>query len=88
MKMAMPVCEDGEEDHDCCDNEYLDLVTDDHFNKSQWDLSLDVLDYVILPSQAFGQLAIQAEPSQEAIPHYRPPPPRLRQYIIYETFLI
>ena len=88
MAMAMPACEDGEEDHDCCDDEFQDLLTDDHFNKSQWELNLDHLVWISHSIISFEGLSFDSEDSEAGIPYYRPPPPRLKQYQLYETYLI
>lgn len=89
MVMEDTSCDDGQqEDHDCCDNQYTSITTDDNFAKASFDLQLPstfvpafiavfVLDEVVL--------------FQEKTPEYSEynPPPLIKDIpVLYETFLI
>lgn len=89
MIMQLPACEgEDEEDHDCCDDEYQDVLTDDHFAKSQFDLQMQV--------PVFDQTAPLADQPVQFIqnnkilsyPPYRPPPPGVKRFLLLQTFLI
>lgn len=88
MLMSMPACEGEDEDHDCCDNEYQDLLTDDHFNKSQWDLDLDLTVFVLSAQNDYLPLPSQLARVVDPLPYYRPPPPQTKQYLLHQSFLI
>jgi hypothetical protein len=89
MVMQVPACEgEKQEDHDCCDDEYQDVLKDDHFAKSQFDLLMQIPDFA-----QSGPLVVRPAYFVEkriiiSYPPYRPPPPGVKRFILLQTFLI
>lgn len=88
MVMEIPNCDQEEEEHSCCDNEYTTVDTDDIFNKSSFELDLDQ-DFVLAFVSVFVLKSIDNFPSEnQFFIDYSPPPLERDLLVLYETFLI
>jgi len=88
MNMTLDDCDDTMELPGCCDNEYLQVDTDDTFAKTSFDLMPDVLWTAVLSSVFVLEVeeGIQKDPNSFA--SYHPPPPKEDLLRLYERFLI
>lgn len=89
MKMTSVCCEEEkQEDHGCCSNQYLKVLTDDHFAKVSFDFNfpnqwVPVLVTVLVPTE----LMLPQDP-HAVFKEYLPPPLERDIQVLYETFLI
>ena len=88
MKMATPVCEDSMELPGCCDNEYLQIDTDDTFAKAQVEATPPVQWMAVMLSVFVLVEADFESRNQDFISYYHPPPPEDDLLVKYERFLI
>lgn len=82
---------DGEEtvDHNCCDNEYTQIETDDNFAKATYNLDLYQPFFVTVFVSVFVQQKFfYSDPTHDIFSDYRPPPLYGDYTVLYETFLI
>lgn len=89
MKMNSFSCGDEkQEGHGCCSNQYLKVLTDDHFAKVTFDFNFPnqwVPAFVTL--FVFSELTLPQAPNS-VFNEYLPPPLERDIQILYETFLI
>jgi hypothetical protein len=88
MAMEMPGCEDESADHDCCDNEYVNVETDDTFAKASFDISFNTQFVAAFVSVFILQTPENFPDTSKFIADYDPPPLERDIQILYETFLI
>jgi len=89
MAMEDSSCGDEHaEDHNCCNNEYTQVDTDDHFSGSSFDIQIQpefILAYVV----AFNREAIVIATEEHSNYSEYDPPPLIRDIpVLFETFLI
>lgn len=86
--MAEPTCADEMEKHGCCDNEYLQVDTDDTFAKASVEPTPPVY-WVAVVVSVFALLEVDIESRDpHFIAYYHPPPPEDELLVKYERFLI
>jgi hypothetical protein len=89
MAMDNPGCEDGAtQDHDCCDNHYTQITTDDTFVKATFEIEFNKTFAV-----AFAAIFVLQQIENKVLntnfyADYHPPPLNHDFQILYETFLI
>ncbi len=89
MAIADPACtEEFEKDHNCCDNEYTSVNTDDNFVKANFDIQLDPNVVATFVSVFVPPLATAYTSSINNYGDYDPPPLLKDISVLYETFLI
>ena len=88
MAMETPVCDDEQVAHDCCDNEYTQVETDDTFTKVSFDLSIDA-PYIFYVVSIYELTETNNFLIQDiGVAETGPPLVVEDLQIIYETFLI
>lgn len=88
MAMQAPGCEDENEDHDCCSNEYTSIEIDDTFAKTSFELDLNS-NFIIAFSSVFVlQTEVLLESHIDYYKDYSPPPLGANLQVLYQTFLI
>lgn len=89
MAMVDDACGDEKEaEHECCDNQYTNISTDDNFAQTTYDM---VINDAFVASFISVFMLEQVVISNEELPEYSEynPPPILKNIpILYETFLI
>ncbi len=89
MAMMDDDCGDEEEEeHDCCDNQYTNVSTDDNFAQASYDI---VLNDVVVSSFVSVFVLEQTLINNQELPQfseYNPPPLLKNISVLYETFLI
>ena len=88
MAMDMPGCEDETPDHDCCDNEYVNVETDNTFSKATFDIEFDKNFVTAFVSVFVLQTPENYPDKTNNFADYDPPPLERDFQILYETFLI
>jgi hypothetical protein len=89
MVMDVPGCEDGTiQDHDCCDNHYTQVTTDDTFAKASFDIDLNKIVVAALVSVFIVQEPHNFPVTVNCFAEYHPPPLEQNFQVLYETFLI
>lgn len=89
MVMEAPGCEDGDtEDHQCCDNHYTQVNTDDNFAKANFNIDVHPPFVAAFVSVFILQQVIDYEVNTDFFPKYHPPPLYKDIPVLYETFLI
>lgn len=88
MVVDIQGCDDSEGAHDCCDNEYTKVDTDDRFDKADSEIDLNV-DFLGAFTAVFVFQKIERFSSNNSyFKDYRPPPAERDLQVLYETFLI
>ncbi len=89
MVMPATACDSEEEkEHDCCDNEYTSVETDDAFAKVSFNYDFQV-DWDILTAQLVEFIEVGPVSSTQVLYfQYRPPPPKVPLWQLNESFLI
>ncbi len=89
MAMIDSACGDEHaEDHDCCDNEYTKVNTDDQFTKASFSIEFqDVFLNAFISTFVFDNFTDE-ELSETFYKNYYPPPLVEDLPLLYETFLI
>jgi hypothetical protein len=89
MAIELPGCDDGvAQEHDCCDNQYTQITTDDTFAKVSFDIDLNKT-FVTTFVSVFVLLQSENYPKKtNFFTEYHPPPLALDYQVLYETFLI
>ncbi len=89
MSMTEDDCGDESEiTHDCCDNQYTTVSTDDNFSQASFDV---VLNDVFVASFVSVFILGDTTVANQELPQYSEynPPPLLKDIpVLYETFLI
>jgi hypothetical protein len=88
MVMELPGCDEEADDHNCCDNQYTKVDTDDTFAKTSFEFNLDEK-FVFAFTSVF--LCVQTEifpENQDFFKYYSPPPLERDLQVLYDTFLI
>lgn len=75
------------EKHSCCDDQYLSIDTDSHYNKAQFEFPFLNFDFMSTVCTLLPQEII-TDTKKENVQVYRPPPLHKNLQILYETFLI
>ena len=89
MAMEVPGCEESDiEDHQCCDNQYTSVSTDDNFAKTNFNIDFDQSFEVVFVSVFMLQQVVAYETSLVNYALYHPPPLYKDISILYKTFLI
>lgn len=88
MKMEVPGCEEGEEEHDCCDNEYTKVVVDDRFAKADFELKLNKTFVIAYTAVFVFQTEVVTTAKKLFFKDYSPPPLERDFQVLYESFLI
>ncbi|PKA82491.1 hypothetical protein ATE92_0621 [Ulvibacter sp. MAR_2010_11] len=90
MSMDIPDCETKgtSEDHDCCDNHYTQVTTDDTFAKASFEIN-----FTKTFVAAFVSVFVLEQPAIYttnliSFAEYHPPPLEQDFQVLYETFLI
>ncbi len=76
------------EDHDCCDNEYTNVDTDDHFAKASFDIQFDTQFLIAFVSVFVLQQTRNFDNNLDFYKDYSPPPLGEDLQVLYDTFLI
>ncbi|MAZ71836.1 MAG: hypothetical protein CMC70_01695 [Flavobacteriaceae bacterium] len=76
------------EDHNCCDNQYTKITTDENFNASQDTFQVSVNFVTAFVSVFVLQAEIATTSKIAAFSEYNPPPIIKDIPVLYETFLI
>ena len=89
MAMADSACGDEHaEDHDCCDNEYTKVNTDDEFTKASFSITFqDVIVTAFVIAFVFDH-QVEEVSSETVYTNYYPPPLVEDLPLLYETFLL
>ena len=88
MTMSIPDCDDEMELPGCCDNEYLQVDTDETFAKAQVEVTPPV-QWVAVLATVFVLLDTDLQSrAPNFIAYYHPPPPEDDLLVKYERFLI
>ena len=88
MVMELPGCDDNEEEHNCCDNQYTKVETDDSFNKSSFEVELSP-DFLLSFVSVFILNTVEGYTTTHDSFRDHSPPPLERDYqVLYESFLI
>ncbi|MFC7356655.1 hypothetical protein ACFQO1_03070 [Jejudonia soesokkakensis] len=89
MVLADTSCGDEHaEDHDCCDNEYTQVSTDDNFAKAHFDINFDSPFVAAFVSVFVLNVSLTEDASVTSYTDYNPPPLIKDIPVLYETFLI
>jgi hypothetical protein len=89
MVMADTVCEDEQaEDHHCCDNEYTQVDTDDHFATTDFNIQFAVAFVASLDVAYQIDLVNNYNLQVDNFKFYDPPPLLRDVQVLYDTFLI
>jgi hypothetical protein len=88
MAMELPGCDEEADEHDCCDNEYTKVDTDDTFAKVSFEFDFDenfvftfISEFVLFQSENFPE-------NPDLYKDYSPPPIERDLQVLYDTFLI
>jgi hypothetical protein len=89
MAMEAPGCEDNDtDDHNCCDNQYTQVHTDDNFAKANFNI---IFQQPFIAQFVSVFVLIQLDAYKERpnlVSTYHPPPLYKDIPVLYETFLI
>lgn len=86
---AINACGDEQEkDHECCDNEYTQIDTDDNFSGVSFDFQLQPEFITAFVSVFVLQEVEVYTPKHDYYKDYSPPPLGENLLVLYETFLI
>lgn len=89
MAMEIPDCDDGiAQEHDCCDNQYTQITTDDTFAKASFDIDLNKTFVAAFVSVFVVQSPDNYPTNTNFFAEYHPPPLKQDFQVLYETFLI
>lgn len=89
MAMDNPGCEDGAtQEHDCCDNHYTQVTTDDTFVKASFEIEFNKPFVVTLAAIFVLQQPENYASDTNFFREYHPPPLHQNFQVLYETFLI
>ena len=89
MAMEDSSCDDSQtKDHDCCDNEYTTVDTDDNFAKANFSIDFQQPIAASYVSIIELLLVLDTETTQDIPIEYHPPPLYKDIPVLYETFLI
>ncbi len=89
VTMNDPDCEDeSAEDHDCCDNKYTQIDTDDNFADASSDVQLSPVFVASFVSVFLLHEAVVFNANNDHFKDYSPPPLGEDLCVLYETFLI
>jgi hypothetical protein len=90
MAMTTAPCgtEGPSEDHNCCDNEYTKINTDDNFAMSSFDFQLNPSFVAAFVNVFVLELPAEGDTTQPGFLAYHPPPLVKDIPVLYETFLI
>ena len=89
MAMADDLCEGEEEEkHDCCDNHYTNISTDDNFAQATCDIALNDAFVTSFVSVFVLEQAVISNHELPQYSEYNPPPLLKNIPVLYETFLI
>ena len=89
MAMEDSACADEEaEGHNCCDNEYVQVVVDDNFANSNYDIDIHQPFVAAFVAIFVLQELYDFDDSPDFLSDYRPPPLYKDIPVLYETFLI
>ena len=88
MVMQDDTCadEDGE-DHDCCDNEYTKVSTDDDFSKASFNIEFENGFFIAIHNPELTSIVVDTLKETVYTNYY--PPPLIKDFpLLYESFLI
>ena len=91
MDVEAHPCDDEKtvaEGHECCENQFTQINTDDNFAKASFDLKLDKTFVATFVSVFVLQEVAIASTEKNFFADYSPPPLERNLNILYETFLI
>lgn len=91
MDMDVHPCDEEKtisEGHDCCENQFTQIKTDDNFAKASFDLKLNKIFVATFVSVFVLQEVEIASAEKIFFADYSPPPLERDLNILYETFLI
>lgn len=89
MAMVDTACGDeDQEEHDCCDNQYTSITTDDNFAQSSFNSVLNDNFVAAFVSVFVLEKAYVKAEEQPHFSKYNPPPLLKNIPLLYETFLI
>ena len=89
MVMDAATCDEGpKESHGCCSNSYLQVDTDSHFAKVSFEFRFDTLWVAILPETVVYREGAILSLAAFELPLQRPPPPKQKRQVLYQTFLL
>lgn len=76
------------EDHDCCDNEYTKVTTDNHFAKASFNIGFDQTFVVAFVATYILDIPLSDVTETDRYSEYNPPPLIKDIPVLFETFLI
>ncbi len=89
MVMEETSCDDEQtEEHSCCDNEYTQVTTDNHFAKASFDIQFDQNFVAAFVATFVLNIPIADTITKDLYSVYDPPPIIRDIPVLYETFLI
>ncbi|MBT8261830.1 MAG: hypothetical protein KJO05_03345 [Bacteroidia bacterium] len=88
MAMELPGCDDETDEHDCCDNEYTKVDTDDTFAKASFEFDPGE-NFIFAFYSVFVLFQVENYPENpDFYKDYSPPPLERDLQVLYDTFLI
>lgn len=88
MDMKMPGCDDEKEKHNCCDNEFTSIDTDDNFAKASFEFGVQKIVAASFVSTFVLQLDFDLPEEPDVYKDYGPPILEQDLQVLFETFLI